>query len=75
MANTPGVSATLFNALAQANINVGAIAQGCSEYNITIVIKREDCVIKSLKSGPFKILYFTNSNGHKWVWADWFHFT
>jgi len=28
----------------QANINVRAIAQGCSEYNITVVIKREDCI-------------------------------
>lgn len=28
----------------QANINIRAIAQGCSEYNITVVIKREDCV-------------------------------
>lgn len=27
-----------------ANINVRAIAQGCSEYNITLVVKREDCV-------------------------------
>ncbi|CAI0556372.1 unnamed protein product [Linum tenue] len=44
MASTPGVSATLFNALAKANINVRAIAQGCSEYNVTVVIKREDCV-------------------------------
>ncbi|KAK4490002.1 hypothetical protein RD792_000656 [Penstemon davidsonii] len=44
MASTPGVSATLFNALAKANINVRAIAQGCSEFNITVVIKREDCI-------------------------------
>ncbi|CAH9141565.1 unnamed protein product [Cuscuta epithymum] len=44
MASTPGVSATLFSALAKANINVRAIAQGCSEYNITVVIKREDRV-------------------------------
>nr|XP_043614760.1 bifunctional aspartokinase/homoserine dehydrogenase, chloroplastic-like [Erigeron canadensis]XP_043614761.1 bifunctional aspartokinase/homoserine dehydrogenase, chloroplastic-like [Erigeron canadensis] len=44
MASTPGVSATLFNALAKASINVRAIAQGCSEYNITVVVKREDCV-------------------------------
>ncbi|KAH7861608.1 hypothetical protein Vadar_028344 [Vaccinium darrowii] len=44
MASTPGVSATLFNALAKANINVRAIAQGCSEYNITLVVKQEDCV-------------------------------
>ncbi|CAL5328533.1 unnamed protein product [Camellia sinensis] len=44
MASTPGVSATLFNALAKANINVRAIAQGCSEYNVTVVVKREDSV-------------------------------
>ncbi|KAB1210963.1 Bifunctional aspartokinase/homoserine dehydrogenase, chloroplastic [Morella rubra] len=44
MASTPGVSATLFNALAKANINIRAIAQGCSEYNITVVLKREDCI-------------------------------
>ncbi|KAG2714057.1 hypothetical protein I3760_03G008400 [Carya illinoinensis] len=49
MASTPGVSASLFNALAKANINVRAIAQGCSEYNITVVVKREDC-IKALKA-------------------------
>ncbi|XP_050216579.1 bifunctional aspartokinase/homoserine dehydrogenase 1, chloroplastic-like [Mercurialis annua] len=49
MASTSGVSATLFNALAKANINVRAIAQGCSEYNITVVVKREDC-IRALKA-------------------------
>ncbi|GMP47470.1 hypothetical protein CsSME_00015180 [Camellia sinensis var. sinensis] len=49
MASTPGVSATLFNALAKANINVRAIAQGCSEYNITVVVKQEDCV-KALRA-------------------------
>ncbi|GAB4861187.1 Bifunctional aspartokinase/homoserine dehydrogenase 1, chloroplastic [Ancistrocladus abbreviatus] len=49
MASTPGVSATIFNALAKANINVRAIAQGCSEYNVTVVVKREDC-IKALRA-------------------------
>ncbi|KAL1833818.1 hypothetical protein ACET3Z_003469 [Daucus carota] len=49
MASTPGVSATLFNALAKANINVRAIAQGCTEYNITVVLSREDCV-RALKA-------------------------
>ncbi|CAN6974954.1 hypothetical protein IGI04_036453 [Brassica rapa subsp. trilocularis] len=44
MASTPGVSATFFNALAKANINIRAIAQGCSEFNITVVVKREDCI-------------------------------
>lgn len=28
----------------QANINIRAIAQGCSEYNVTVVVKQEDCV-------------------------------
>ncbi|XP_019058005.1 PREDICTED: bifunctional aspartokinase/homoserine dehydrogenase 2, chloroplastic isoform X1 [Tarenaya hassleriana] len=49
MSSTPGVSATLFNALAKANINVRAIAQGCSEYNVTVVVRREDCV-RALKA-------------------------
>ncbi|OAY68744.1 Bifunctional aspartokinase/homoserine dehydrogenase 1, chloroplastic [Ananas comosus] len=49
MASTPGVSATLFDALAKANINVRAISQGCSEYNITVVLKQEDCV-RALKA-------------------------
>ncbi|KAH6833981.1 aspartate homoserine dehydrogenase i [Perilla frutescens var. hirtella] len=49
MASTPGVSATLFSALAKANINIRAIAQGCSEYNVTVVVKREDC-IKALRA-------------------------
>ncbi|MCD7457277.1 Homoserine dehydrogenase [Datura stramonium] len=44
MASTSGVSATFFSALAKANINIRAIAQGCSEYNVTIVVKQEDCV-------------------------------
>lgn len=33
-----------FLIIMQANINVRAIAQGCSEYNITVVVKREDCI-------------------------------
>ncbi|CAN6920362.1 unnamed protein product [Brassica oleracea] len=49
MASTPGVSCTLFSALAKANINVRAISQGCSEYNVTVVIKREDSV-KALRA-------------------------
>ncbi|CAA2966652.1 bifunctional aspartokinase homoserine dehydrogenase, chloroplastic-like [Olea europaea subsp. europaea] len=44
MASTPGVSASLFSALAKANINIRAIAQGCSEYNVTVVVNREDCI-------------------------------
>ncbi|CAI5971248.1 unnamed protein product [Closterium sp. NIES-65] len=44
MASTPGVSAALFAALAKARVNVRAIAQGCSEYNITVVVDRSDAV-------------------------------
>jgi aspartokinase/homoserine dehydrogenase 1 len=38
MAGTPGVSARLFDALAQSRINVVAIAQGASEMNVSVVI-------------------------------------
>ncbi|CAH1440596.1 unnamed protein product [Lactuca virosa] len=58
MASTPGVSATLFNALAKANINVRAIAQGCSEYNITVVVKKEDCaaVLKEKSNTDLRVM-------------------
>mmetsp|Transcript_35708 Transcript_35708/g.43078 ORF Transcript_35708/g.43078 Transcript_35708/m.43078 type:complete len:928 (+) Transcript_35708:53-2836(+) len=49
MSSTPGVSAILFSALAKANINVSAIAQGCSEYNLTVVVSKADSV-KALKA-------------------------
>ena len=42
MASTYGVCAMLFEALAKSAINVRAIAQGCSEYNITTVIDGAD---------------------------------
>ena len=42
MCQTPGVSAMLFDALAQASVNVVAIAQGASEYNITVVVKNAE---------------------------------
>jgi aspartokinase/homoserine dehydrogenase 1 len=38
MAGTPGIAATLFNALGTSGVNVRAIAQGASERNISIVI-------------------------------------
>jgi len=44
MANVPGVSAMLFTALASAAVNVIAISQGASEYNITVVIKKSDSI-------------------------------
>jgi len=38
MAGTPGIAATLFNALGSSGVNVRAIAQGASERNISVVI-------------------------------------
>lgn len=42
MKRIPGVSGKLFQALGRANVNVVAIAQGSSELNISIVIKKDD---------------------------------
>ncbi|KXZ53017.1 hypothetical protein GPECTOR_8g385 [Gonium pectorale] len=37
-----GVAATMMGALAKANVNIKAIAQGSSEYNITVLIDQAD---------------------------------
>jgi aspartate kinase len=42
MRQTPGVSAHLFGALGKENINVIAIAQGSSEYSISVVVAAAD---------------------------------
>jgi aspartokinase/homoserine dehydrogenase 1 len=42
MKHTPGISGKLFHALGRNGINVSAIAQGSSEYNISVVVKKED---------------------------------
>jgi aspartate kinase len=42
MRETPGVSARVFGALGQSNINVIAIAQGSSEYSISLVVSEAD---------------------------------
>lgn len=42
MRQTPGISGKLFAALGKNNINVVAIAQGSSERNISVVIKKSD---------------------------------
>src|SRR3989442_3586315 len=42
MAGTPGIAARVFGALAQAAINVIAIAQGSSELNISVVVEARD---------------------------------
>jgi len=49
MKRTPGVSGKLFNALGRNGINVHAIAQGSSEYNISVVINGKD-LSKALNS-------------------------
>ncbi len=42
MKGTPGISARVFGAMGKHNVNVIAIAQGSSEYNISLVISRSD---------------------------------
>lgn len=42
MRETPGVSARIFGALGEAQINVIAIAQGSSEYSISLVVMEDD---------------------------------
>lgn len=42
MKRTPGMSGRLFHALGRNGINVRAIAQGSSEYNISVIISRAD---------------------------------
>ncbi len=42
MKQTPGISGKLFHALGRNGINVRAIAQGSSEYNISVIISRDD---------------------------------
>lgn len=42
MKQTPGIAGTLFHALGRNGINVRAIAQGSSEYNISVIISSHD---------------------------------
>ncbi len=42
MAGTPGIAARIFSALAEAGINVIAIAQGSSELNLSLVVDGRD---------------------------------
>ncbi|MDR2121665.1 MAG: bifunctional aspartate kinase/homoserine dehydrogenase I [Flavobacteriaceae bacterium] len=42
MKQTPGISGQLFHALGRNGINIHAIAQGSSEYNISVIIKRKN---------------------------------
>ncbi|MCZ6521854.1 MAG: bifunctional aspartate kinase/homoserine dehydrogenase I [Bacteroidetes bacterium] len=49
MRHTPGISGNLFGALGKNGINVVAIAQGSSELNLSVVVKKED-LSKTLNS-------------------------
>src|SRR5581483_6021549 len=42
MKTTPGIAARVYTALAEKNINVIAIAQGSSEYNLSLVVGEQD---------------------------------
>lgn len=42
MKQTPGISGKLFHVLGRNGINVHAIAQGSSEYNISVIIKKKN---------------------------------
>lgn len=42
MKQTPGISGKLFQALGRNGINIHAIAQGSSEYNISVIIKHKN---------------------------------
>lgn len=42
MKKTPGISGKLFHALGRNGVNVRAIAQGSSEYNISVIIAKAD---------------------------------
>ncbi|NNF01140.1 MAG: aspartate kinase, partial [Bacteroidia bacterium] len=49
MKRTPGISAKLFTSLGRNGINVIAVAQGSSEYNVSVVISKTD-LSKALNS-------------------------
>lgn len=49
MKKTPGISGKLFHALGRNGINVRAIAQGSSEFNISVIISKND-LAKALNS-------------------------
>jgi len=42
MKNTPGIAAKMFTALAENKINIISIAQGSSEYNLSVVVAEKD---------------------------------
>ena len=49
MRGVPGLAAGVFNALAEEQINIVAIAQGSSEANISVVLADDD-VVQAVRS-------------------------
>ncbi len=50
MKNTPGIAAKMFGALAENKINIISIAQGSSEYNLSVAVeeKEADAAVKAI---------------------------
>lgn len=60
MSTTPGICGRFFDALGTANINVLAIAMGCSGRNVSCVVKEEDSA-KALRAVHGAFMLSTNS--------------
>jgi len=56
MKGTPGVAARVFGTMAEASVNIRAIAQGSSELNISFIVKKQDArkAVEALH-GHFKL--------------------
>ncbi len=50
MKGVPGIAAQVFNALAEKNINIIALAQGSSEYNLSLVVdeRNADTAVRAI---------------------------
>lgn len=63
MRQTPGIAGRLFGALGKNGINVVAMVQGSSEYNISIVVKKADeCKALNVIHDEFFLSSFTTLN-------------
>jgi len=66
MKQTPGISGKLFHALGRNGINVRAIAQGSSEYNISVIISKND-MAKALNAVHDSFFELLNKTLHVFV--------
>jgi len=66
MRNTPGIAVRLFEALAKKGINVISIAQGASEYNISVVVNSDeaDDAVRAIH-GQFELHRVLDEEGHR----------